>query len=86
MTDKYYPRGKIKKLEVEMFNLKLKSRARLRNMLVVCPMEMDIRQKDKKSSKKGQNRARNGKAWKRQSQSQPWKSQRSNQKSTPKNT
>ncbi|GJV56779.1 hypothetical protein Tco_1457784 [Tanacetum coccineum] len=30
--------------------------------------EMDIQQKDKKSSKNGQNRARNGKAWKSQSQ------------------
>ncbi|GKB77893.1 hypothetical protein Tco_0944788 [Tanacetum coccineum] len=30
--------------------------------------EMDIREKDKKSSKNGQNQARNGKAWKRQSQ------------------
>ncbi|GKA21505.1 hypothetical protein Tco_0701494, partial [Tanacetum coccineum] len=30
--------------------------------------ETDIRQKDEKSSKNRQNRARNGKAWKRQSQ------------------
>ncbi|GJR71857.1 hypothetical protein Tco_0084222 [Tanacetum coccineum] len=32
------------------------------------PWETDIRQKDEKSSKNGQNRARNGKAWKSQSQ------------------
>ncbi|GJW53662.1 hypothetical protein Tco_0097747 [Tanacetum coccineum] len=31
-------------------------------------VETDIRQKDEKSSKNGQNRARNGKAWKSQSQ------------------
>ncbi|GKB26739.1 hypothetical protein Tco_0866140 [Tanacetum coccineum] len=31
-------------------------------------LETDIRQKDEKSSKNGQNRARNGKAWKSQSQ------------------
>ncbi|GKC89312.1 hypothetical protein Tco_1149961 [Tanacetum coccineum] len=31
-------------------------------------LETDIRQKDEKSSKNRQNRARNGKAWKRQSQ------------------
>ncbi|GJR17396.1 hypothetical protein Tco_0965923 [Tanacetum coccineum] len=30
--------------------------------------ETDIREKDEKSSKNGQNRARNGKAWKSQSQ------------------
>ncbi|GKB71938.1 hypothetical protein Tco_0933350, partial [Tanacetum coccineum] len=30
--------------------------------------ETDIRQKDEKSSKNSQNQARNGKAWKRQSQ------------------
>ncbi|GKC96603.1 hypothetical protein Tco_1162045 [Tanacetum coccineum] len=30
--------------------------------------ETDIREKDEKSSKNGQNRERNGKAWKRQSQ------------------
>ncbi|GKE16491.1 hypothetical protein Tco_1424068, partial [Tanacetum coccineum] len=30
--------------------------------------ETDIREKDEKSSKNGQNQARNGKAWKRQSQ------------------
>ncbi|GJW17998.1 hypothetical protein Tco_0025434 [Tanacetum coccineum] len=32
------------------------------------PLETDIRQKDEKSSQKRQNRARNGKAWKSQSQ------------------
>ncbi|GKG48569.1 hypothetical protein Tco_0512716, partial [Tanacetum coccineum] len=57
--------------------------------------EMDIREKDEKSSKNGQNRARNGKAMKRQSQikakdnkskSQPRQSQRSKPKPTPKNT
>ncbi|GKF71502.1 hypothetical protein Tco_0207616 [Tanacetum coccineum] len=31
-------------------------------------LETDIREKDEKSSKNGQNHARNGKAWKRQSQ------------------
>ncbi|GJZ59930.1 hypothetical protein Tco_0615746 [Tanacetum coccineum] len=36
-------------------------------------LETDIREKDEKSSKNGQNRARNGKAWK--SQSQPRQSQ-----------
>ncbi|GKC42401.1 putative ribonuclease H-like domain-containing protein, partial [Tanacetum coccineum] len=34
----------------------------------VSTVEMDIRQKDEKSSKNGQNRAWNGKAWKSQSQ------------------
>ncbi|GKB71105.1 hypothetical protein Tco_0932517, partial [Tanacetum coccineum] len=53
-------------------------------------MEMDIRQKDEKSSKNGQNRARNGKAWKSQSQIeanvQESQSQRSKPEPTPKNT
>ncbi|GJX67733.1 hypothetical protein Tco_0303460 [Tanacetum coccineum] len=35
--------------------------------------ETDIREKDEKSSKSGQNRARNGKAWKSQSQVKPGK-------------
>ncbi|GKE77846.1 hypothetical protein Tco_1543966 [Tanacetum coccineum] len=34
----------------------------------IWSLETDIRQKDKKSSQKRQNQARNGKAWKRQSQ------------------
>ncbi|GKG25386.1 hypothetical protein Tco_0396014, partial [Tanacetum coccineum] len=45
--------------------------------------EMDIREKDEKSSQNDQNRARNGKAWKRQSQSQLSKSK---SKSTPTNS
>ncbi|GJT42337.1 hypothetical protein Tco_0951052 [Tanacetum coccineum] len=35
MTDKYCPRGEIKKLEAELWNLK--NRTRLRDMSVVCP-------------------------------------------------
>ncbi|GJV69588.1 hypothetical protein Tco_1485097 [Tanacetum coccineum] len=53
-------------------------------------LETDIRQKDEKSSQKRQNQARNGKAWKRQSQIKAKdqkvkdKSQQSNPKSIPK--
>nr|GEW06031.1 putative reverse transcriptase domain-containing protein [Tanacetum cinerariifolium] len=36
MTDKYCPRGEIKKLEIELWNLK--SRIRLRGISVVCPI------------------------------------------------
>ncbi|GJU83822.1 hypothetical protein Tco_1291368 [Tanacetum coccineum] len=46
------------------------------------PTEMDIREKDEKSSQNDQNRARNGKAWKRQSQSQLSKSKSTPTKST----
>ncbi|GJR07041.1 reverse transcriptase domain-containing protein [Tanacetum coccineum] len=52
--------------------------------------ETDIREKDEKSSKNGQNQARNGKAWKSQSQIkakvQERQSQRSKPEPTPKNT
>ncbi|GJV36086.1 reverse transcriptase domain-containing protein [Tanacetum coccineum] len=52
--------------------------------------EMDIREKDKKSSKNRQNQARNGKAWKSQSQIkakvQERQSQQSKPEPTPKNT
>ncbi|GJW90568.1 hypothetical protein Tco_0168121 [Tanacetum coccineum] len=43
-----------------------KYRGMIRSLLYLT--ETDIRQKDKKSSKNGQNQARNGKAWKSQSQ------------------
>ncbi|GJU49376.1 hypothetical protein Tco_1218931 [Tanacetum coccineum] len=51
-------------------------------------LETDIRKKDKKSSKNEQNRARNGKAWKSQSQKlkSTRKSQRSKPEPTPNNT
>ncbi|GJZ07683.1 hypothetical protein Tco_0541476 [Tanacetum coccineum] len=53
-------------------------------------VETDIREKDEKSSKNGQNQARNGKAWKSQSQIkakvQERQSQRSKPEPTPKNT
>ncbi|GJV58099.1 hypothetical protein Tco_1459104 [Tanacetum coccineum] len=53
-------------------------------------LETDIREKDEKSSKNGQNQARNGKAWKSQSQIkakvQERQSQRSKPEPTPKNT
>ncbi|GJZ08004.1 hypothetical protein Tco_0542287 [Tanacetum coccineum] len=45
-------------------------------------LETDIRENDEKSSKNGQNRARNGKAWKRQSQIEAKKSTKSKSKST----
>ncbi|GKA44457.1 hypothetical protein Tco_0737181 [Tanacetum coccineum] len=60
MTDKYYPRGKIKKLEVEMFNLKLKlpmwkwiSDKRTKNQAKTDKTEhgMEKRGKDKVKSK-----------------------------------
>ncbi|GKF61527.1 hypothetical protein Tco_0181581, partial [Tanacetum coccineum] len=44
-------------------------------------LETDIREKDEKSSKNGQNRARNGKAWKSQSQVKPKKSTKKKSKS-----
>ncbi|GKB46104.1 hypothetical protein Tco_0896857, partial [Tanacetum coccineum] len=53
-------------------------------------VETDIREKDEKSSKNGQNQARNGKAWRRQSQIeanvQESQSQQSKPEPTPKNT
>ncbi|GKG16036.1 hypothetical protein Tco_0358359 [Tanacetum coccineum] len=53
-------------------------------------LETDIREKDEKSSKNRQNQARNGKAWKSQSQIkakvQERQSQRSKPEPTPKNT
>ncbi|GJW03052.1 hypothetical protein Tco_1561908, partial [Tanacetum coccineum] len=45
--------------------------------------ETDIREKDEKSSKNGQNRARNGKAWKSQSQVKAKKSTKEKSKSNP---
>ncbi|GKF44934.1 hypothetical protein Tco_0131486 [Tanacetum coccineum] len=56
---------------------------------VHCVLETDIRQKDKKSSKNRQNRARSGKEWKsvEKSKSKSTRtSQRSKPKPTPKNT
>ncbi|GJX95371.1 hypothetical protein Tco_0351169, partial [Tanacetum coccineum] len=54
-----------------------------KNELKARGMETDIREKDKKSSKNRQNRARNGKVWKSQSQVKAKNSTKKKSKSTP---
>ncbi|GJS70659.1 hypothetical protein Tco_0703500 [Tanacetum coccineum] len=60
-------------------NTKFANQSTVGKPLLQPVQETDIREKDEKSSKNGQNRTRNGKAWKSQSQlkSQPRQSQKS---------
>ncbi|GJW29180.1 hypothetical protein Tco_0046055 [Tanacetum coccineum] len=52
----------------EVYELKRREKWKIVEESRSTPLETDIRQKDEKLSKNGQNQARNGKAWKRQSQ------------------